>query len=147
MRYVVMALGEMASWVTILPMPKYQFVCEALPEYLPDQSSPGEGTYVFAYTITIRNAGNVAAQLIARHWDIEDADGRVQTVDGLAVVGHQPLLQPGESFRYSSSVSLRTPMGIMSGHYFNVAVDGTRFESPIPAFVLRAQGVDGGVLH
>lgn len=98
---------------------------------------------MFAYTITVENTGTVAAQLIARHWDIEDAQGQTQTVDGLGVVGQQPLLQPGESFSYTSSVPLRTPMGIMSGHYFCVAVDGHRFESPVPTFVLRALGVPG----
>ena len=125
-------------------MHKYQFSCEAQPEYLPESSAPDEGRYVFAYTITIRNTGSVAAQLVARHWDIEDADGRTQTVDGLGVVGHQPLLQPGESFQYSSSAPLPTPMGIMSGHYFCVAVDGHRFEVPVSPFVLRAAVSDGG---
>jgi len=98
---------------------------------------------MFAYTITVENTGTVAAQLIARHWDIEDANGATQVVNGLGVVGQQPLLQPGEAFSYTSSVPLRTPMGIMSGHYFCVAVDGHRFESPVPPFVLRAHGVPG----
>ena len=103
---------------------------------------------MFAYTITIRNTGEVAAQLISRHWDIEDANGQTQVVDGLGVVGHQPLLQPGEAFQYSSSCPLRTPMGIMSGHYFCVAVDGHRFETPVPTFVLKAEGAGGpSVLH
>jgi len=125
-------------------MHKYQFSCEAQPAYLPDNSAPDEARYVFAYTITIRNTGSVAAQLVARHWDIEDADGHTQTVDGLGVVGHQPLLQPGESFEYTSSAPLSTPMGIMSGHYFCVAVDGHRFEVPVSPFVLRAAVSDGG---
>ena len=129
-------------------MPKYQFTCEAQPQYAADQSSPQEGLFVFAYTITIRNTGEVAAQLISRHWDIEDANGQTQVVDGLGVVGHQPLLQPGEVFQYSSSCPLRTPMGIMSGHYFCVAVDGHRFETPVPTFVLKAEGAGGSsVLH
>ena len=129
-------------------MAKYQFSCSAVPQFLPDQSSPAEQRYVFAYTLTITNTGTVAAQLIARHWDIEDADGRTQVVDGLGVVGHQPLLQPGEAFEYSSSARLRTPMGIMSGHYFFVAVDGHRFEVPVAPFVLRAGGPnDGTHLH
>ncbi|GAB3191199.1 Co2+/Mg2+ efflux protein ApaG [Hydrogenophaga aquatica] len=129
-------------------MSKYQLTVDPQPAYLPGQSAPGQQVYTFAYTITILNVGEVAAQLIARHWDIEDADGQTQTVDGLGVVGHQPLLQPGESFRYTSSARLRTPMGIMSGHYFFVAVDGTRFEVAIAPFVLRAEGVSGGsTLH
>jgi ApaG protein len=124
-------------------MSRHQFTCHAEPEYQPQQSSPEEGLYVFAYTITVHNSGEVAAQLIARHWDIEDAQGNTQVVDGLGAVGQQPLLQPGEAFRYTSSVPLRTPMGIMSGHYFCVAVDGHRFEAPVPPFVLRAAGVPG----
>ena len=128
-------------------MPTYQFQCEADPHYLPEQSDPGRSVYVFAYTITIRNVGNVAAQLIARHWDIEDAQGHTQSVDGLGVVGQQPLLQPGEAFQYTSSAPLRTPMGLMSGHYFCVAVDGHRFEAPVPAFVLKAHLPGGHALH
>lgn len=127
-------------------MPNHQFTCQAVPEYLADESSPAEERYVFAYTITIQNTGEVAAQLISRHWEIEDAHGQTQVVDGLGVVGHQPLLQPGESFRYSSSARLRTPMGMMSGHYFCVGVDGQRFEAPIPAFVLRSDA-GGSALH
>lgn len=126
-------------------MPKYQFVCEVQTQYLAADSLPASRQYVFAYIVTIRNTGKVAAQLIARHWDIEDADGHTQVVDGLGVVGHQPLLQPGEAFQYTSSAALRTPMGMMSGHYFCVAEDGARFEVPIPAFVLRADGA--GALH
>lgn len=121
-------------------MPKYQFTCEVQPEYAPQQSAPEQEVYVFAYTITIHNTGSVAAQLIARHWEIEDAHGHTQVVDGLGVVGEQPLLQPGEAFRYTSHAPLSTPMGIMSGHYFCVAEDGHRFEAPIAAFVLRAHG-------
>ena len=124
-------------------MSKYQFTVEAQPQYLAEASDPGAQAYAFAYTITIRTVGEVAAQLISRHWDIEDASGLTEEVDGLGVVGHQPLLQPGESFRYSSSARLRTPMGIMSGHYFCVAVDGTRFEVAIAPFVLRADAADG----
>ncbi|MEW6693693.1 Protein ApaG [Tepidimonas thermarum] len=119
-------------------MARYHFTCEAQPQYLPQHSSPADGIYRFAYTITICNVGEVAAQLIARHWEIEDANGDTQVVDGLGVVGQQPLLHPGESFRYTSSAELRTPMGIMTGHYFCVAVDGTRFEAAIAPFVLRA---------
>lgn len=121
-------------------MTTYHFTCDAEPEFLPEHSSPADGVFRFAYTITIRNAGEVAAQLIARHWEIEDAEGRTQVVDGLGVVGQQPLLHPGETFRYTSSAELHTPMGIMSGHYFCVAVDGTRFEAAIAPFVLRALG-------
>ena len=119
-------------------MPQYKFDVQVRPEYLPAQSSPMEDRYVFAYTITIVNEGTVAAQLVSRHWEIEDAFGEVQVVDGLGVVGRQPLLEPGQAFQYASSVRLHAAMGIMSGHYFCVAVDGHRFEVPVQPFVLRA---------
>ena len=91
---------------------------------------------MFAYTITIRNNGEVGAQVISRHWIITDADARVEEVKGLGVVGHQPLLAPGESFEYTSGTVLATPTGSMRGSYFVVAVDGARFEAPIPEFAL-----------
>jgi len=112
--------------------------CEAQPRFLPDTSDPAGGVYVFAYAITITNTGRVPAQLIARHWIIEDGLGGVEEVKGLGVVGHQPLLQPGQSFQYTSGCRLRTPSGMMHGHYFFVADDGERFEAPIPAFVLSS---------
>ncbi len=105
-------------------------------QYRPDQSHPNEGVYVFAYTITITNVGEVASQLISRHWIIEDANGRTQEVKGLGVVGHQPLLRPGESFEYTSGTHLETPNGQMRGSYFFVADNGTRFEAEIPGFDL-----------
>ena len=127
-------------------MSKHHFTCEAEVQYVPEQSDPQAGHHLFAYTITIRNSGEVAAQLVSRHWEIEDANGHVQVVDGLGVVGQQPVLAPGEAFRYTSSAPLRTTMGIMSGHYFCVGVDGHRFEAPVPAFVLRADGA-GPTVH
>jgi ApaG protein len=117
-------------------MAKYQFTVEVVPEYLPDQSAPDEDQYVFAYTITITNNGSVPAQLISRHWIITDADGKAQEVRGLGVVGHQPLLKPGEHFEYTSGSALATPVGTMKGSYQMVAEDGTQFEAPIPEFVL-----------
>jgi ApaG protein len=133
-------------------MPKYLFACEAEPQYLSEQSAPEESLYAFAYTITITNAGEVTAQLIARHWIIEDAHGHTEEVKGLGVVGHQPLLRPGESFQYTSGTRLRTPTGAMRGSFFCVAEDGERFEAPVPAFALRAGDHAGGdaparVLH
>jgi len=110
-------------------------------QYLPEQSDEASGRYVFAYTITLRNAGNVAAQLISRHWIITDAQGLVQEVRGLGVVGAQPLLQPGESFEYTSGASIATPVGTMRGSYQMVAEDGTRFEAPIPEFTLSVPRV------
>ena len=131
-------------------MSKHQFSVEVEPAFLPEQSDPARELYGFAYTITVHNTGEVAAQLIARHWLIHDARGRMEEVKGLGVVGQQPLLQPGESFRYTSGCRLRTPSGTMHGSYFCVAEDGERFEVAIPLFVLDASGADGGsarVLH
>ncbi|MDE2585238.1 MAG: Co2+/Mg2+ efflux protein ApaG [Betaproteobacteria bacterium] len=120
---------------------KYEIAVVVAPQFLADQSEPDDGRYVFAYTITIRNTGNVASQLISRHWIITDAEEQVQEVRGLGVVGHQPLLQPGESFEYTSGCSLTTPVGTMRGTYQMVAEDGTAFEVEIPEFTLAAPRV------
>ena len=140
------------STVTIRPMPKYQFDVEVLPEYLPEQSAPDTGVFSFAYTITITNSGETPAQLISRHWIISDSRGHTEEVKGLGVVGHQPLLRPGESFQYTSGTRLATPTGSMRGSFFCVAEDGERFEAPVPEFTLRADGASSGdaparVLH
>ena len=119
-------------------MPKYQFDVQTLPEYLPEQSEPDAGVFSFAYTITITNAGTAPAQLISRHWIISDARGHTEEVKGLGVVGHQPLLKPGESFQYTSGCRLRTASGSMHGSYFCVAEDGEPFTCPIELFVLEA---------
>ena len=128
-------------------MPKYQFSCEVIPQYLPEQSAPGESVFGFSYTVTVTNTGEVAAQLISRHWIISDTNGHTEEVKGLGVVGHQPLLKPGESFQYTSGSRLRTASGAMYGSYFCVAEDGERFEVPIPMFVLEAQPGDGLAGH
>jgi ApaG protein len=130
-------------------MPAYQFTCEAHPEFLPEQSDAGQSTWVFAYTLTIRNTGTVAAQLISRHWIINDAAGHSQEVKGLGVVGQQPLLKPGESFQYTSGTRLHAATGVMRGSFFCVAEDGTRFEADVPTFVLDAgtAGAPSRVLH
>ena len=119
-------------------MPTYQFSCQVIPRYLPEQSAPDESIYGFSYTVTVTNTGDVAAQLISRHWIISDANGHTEEVKGLGVVGHQPLLKPGESFQYTSGSRLRTPSGTMHGSYFCVAEDGERFDVAIPLFVLEA---------
>ena len=119
----------------------HDIAVSAATRYLPDQSDESAGRYVFAYTITIRNSGQVAAQLISRHWIITDAQGLVQEVRGLGVVGAQPLLQPGESFEYTSGTSIATPVGTMSGSYQMVAEDGARFEAAIPVFTLSVPRV------
>ncbi|VTU32281.1 CO2+/MG2+ efflux protein ApaG [Variovorax sp. SRS16] len=108
------------------------------PRYLPDQSSAQDRVHTFAYTVTVTNTGDVAAQLIARHWLINDASGHAQEVKGLGVIGQQPLLAPGESFRYTSGCRLQAPSGTMHGSYFFVTEQGDRFDVPIPMFVLEA---------
>ncbi|HZY17225.1 MAG TPA: Co2+/Mg2+ efflux protein ApaG [Ramlibacter sp.] len=118
-------------------MARYQLHVEVQPAFLPDESAPEQGVFSFSYTVTVTNTGEVAAQLISRHWIITDAAGRVEEVKGLGVVGHQPLLQPGQSFQYSSGCRLRTPGGSMEGSYFCVAEDGERFEAPIAPFLLE----------
>jgi ApaG protein len=115
---------------------KYRIEIKPVPQFIPEQSDPDDSRYVFAYTITIRNLGELPAQLIARHWIITDANNEVQEVRGLGVVGNQPLLKPGDSFEYSSGCSLATPVGTMKGTYQMVGEDGTRFEAEIPEFVL-----------
>ena len=135
-------------------MPKYQFLAEVEPEYLPEQSSPAEGVYSFAYTITVTNTGDVPAQLISRHWIISDARGHTEEVKGLGVVGQQPLLKPGESFQYTSGCRLRTASGTMHGTFHCVGEEGEPFDTPVPLFMLEALGhgpagehLTGRVLH
>ncbi len=117
-------------------MAAYEMTVTVRTQYLEDQSNPDASQYVFAYAVTIKNTGSVTAQLISRHWLITDANEQVQEVRGLGVVGHQPLLAPGEQFEYTSGTSLATPQGTMRGMYFCVAEDGEQFESKIPEFVL-----------
>jgi ApaG protein len=115
---------------------KYEVAVSAVPQYLPEQSDPEKERYVFAYTITIENVGSVPAQLISRHWIITDASDQVQEVRGLGVVGHQPLLKPGEKFEYTSGCQLDTPVGTMRGTYQMTADDGTQFEAVFPEFTM-----------
>ena len=115
---------------------KYEITIGAQPQFLDEQSDVEAGRFVFAYTISIRNTGSVAAQLISRHWIITDGDGKVQEVRGLGVVGNQPFLKPGESFEYTSGCALTTPVGTMRGSYQMTAEDGTQFEAPVAEFTL-----------
>ena len=124
--------------VTIARMPHSPISVQVEPRYLADQSSPKDKIYTFAYTVTLTNVGEIGAQLIARHWLINDASGHAQEVKGLGVIGQQPLLAPGESFRYTSGCRLQAPSGTMHGSYFVVTEDGERFDVPIPMFVLEA---------
>ena len=125
-------------------MSKYQFRVEVSPNYLAEQSSPIQGLYVFSYTITITNVGQVTAQLISRSWNVNDANGHTERVRGLGVVGQQPLLQPGQSFEYTSGTRLRTQTGTMHGSFFCVAEDGEKFDVDVPMFVLDALSASGG---
>jgi ApaG protein len=124
-------------------MAKPEFTCEVRVQYLADQSQPPEGPFAFAYTVTIRNSGDVTAQLVARHWIVSDADGVVDQVRGLAVVGHQPLLKPGETFEYTSWTRIATPHGHMRGTFFCMTEDAHPFDANVPEFQL----IFPGLLH
>ena len=117
-------------------MPKPEFTSTVAVRHLPEQSDPKTGQHAFAYTVTIRNSGDVTGQLIARHWVITDAQGHEEQVRGLAVVGHQPLLRPGESFEYTSWTRLATPNGTMRGTFFCMTEDAQPFDAPVPEFGL-----------
>ena len=110
---------------------------------LPEQTDPAQQLYGFAYTVTIRNTGDVAAQLIARHWLITDHRGTVQQVRGLGVVGHQPLLKPGEQFEYTSWAQIGTPQGSMQGKFICITENAQWFDSPVAEFALA----DTAALH
>ncbi len=114
---------------------------QVVTNYIDDQSRPESGRYVFAYTITISNNGDVPVRLIGRHWIITDANGKVQEVSGDGVVGEQPHLNPGETFRYSSGTVLETPVGAMQGLYRMEADNGVKFDAPIAPFTLAVPGV------
>ena len=124
-------------------MSRPEFTCTVAVRPLPEQTDPEQDRYGYAYTVTIRNTGDVAAQLIARHWLILDSQGREQEVRGLAVVGHQPLLKPGEQFEYTSWAQIETPQGTMKGSYFCITEDAHWFETPVPEFTLA----DTAALH
>ena len=120
---------------------KYEISIEVETDYIDDQSEPDVDRYVFAYTITIANRGNIPAKLLSRHWIITDANGKIQEVTGDGVVGEQPKLNPGEKFSYSSGAVLETPVGAMQGRYLMEAENGTSFDAPIPPFTLAVPGV------
>jgi ApaG protein len=108
------------------------------PKFLPERSAPAKGHFFWAYTVAITNLGATTVQLMTRHWHITDAQGRVQEVRGAGVVGEQPVLEPGESFEYTSGVPLPTSSGFMTGSYGMVTGDGDHFDVEIPAFSLDA---------
>jgi ApaG protein len=115
---------------------KNNIIVEAIPQYIESQSSPDENRYVFAYTITITNAGIIPAKLLSRHWLITDSNGKTQEVRGEGVIGEQPYLKPGESFRYSSGAMIETPVGVMQGKYLLISDNGENFKAAIPKFTL-----------
>ena len=115
---------------------KHKISVQAKAQFIPGESDPDEKRYVFAYKITITNTGTIAAQLISRHWIITDANGQVQEVKGDGVVGEQPLLQPTQSFEYTSGTAIATPVGTMRGSYQMVGEDGVKFDAEIPEFTL-----------
>ena len=116
------------------------FSCSVKTQFLPEQSQLPEGPFAFAYTVTIHISGDIAAQLVARHWVITDATDHVEEVRGLAVVGHQPLLKPGESFEYTSWTQLATPQGMMHGTFFCMTEDAHAFDAAIAPFTLAQPG-------
>ena len=124
-------------------MSRPEFTCTVAVRPLPEQTDPEQDRYGYAYTITIRNTGDIAAQLIARHWRIVDSQGRGQEVRGLAVVGHQPLLKPGEQFEYASWAQIETPQGTMKGTFFCITEHAHWFDTPVPEFTLA----DAAALH
>ncbi len=116
------------------------------PFYLEDQSEPDESRFVWAYRVRIENTGKELVQLMRRTWNITDARGRVIEVQGAGVVGEQPLLEPGESFEYTSGTPLDTPSGFMTGAYHMVAAtSGEAFDVAIPAFSLDSPHQAGQV--
>lgn len=120
--------------------PRYQILVSVTPQYLAAQSQPEQSRYAFTYTVSIVNSGELAAQLLSRHWIITDGDGQVQEVRGTGVIGQQPHIAPGESHTYTSGTIMTTPVGIMQGSYQMVAEDGTQFEAPIAPFRLAVPG-------
>ncbi len=119
----------------------YEIRIQVATQYVDDQSEPEIDRYVFAYTITIENRSDVPTRLLARHWLITDANGKVQEVSGDGVVGEQPKLNPGDTYRYSSGAVIETPVGAMQGRYRMQAANGIDFDAPIPPFTLAVPGV------
>ncbi len=115
---------------------KNKIIVEVTPQYIKSQSSPESNRYIFAYTITITNIGLIPAKLLTRHWLITDSNGKKQEVQGSGVIGEQPYLKPGESFRYTSGAMIETPVGVMQGKYLMLSDNGDQFKAPVPQFTL-----------
>jgi ApaG protein len=121
--------------------PAVKIRVEVETSYVEEQSDPRDKRFVFSYTITIRNEGQLPARLLTRHWIITDANGNVKETRGDGVVGEQPYLKPGQGFRYSSGAVIETPVGTMQGSYQMIADDGQHFDAPIAPFRLAMPGV------
>jgi len=117
-------------------MARPEFTSTVVVRPLPEQSDPARGEHAFAYTVTIRNTGDVTAQLVGRRWTIVDAEGRTDEIRGLAVVGQQPVLKPGEQFEYTSWTRIATPHGTMRGAYYCITEELHPFDAPVPEFGL-----------
>ncbi|TAN46794.1 MAG: Co2+/Mg2+ efflux protein ApaG [Methylococcaceae bacterium] len=115
---------------------QHNIVVQAVSSFVDSESEPSAERYMFSYTITIHNQGKRAARLVTRHWLVSDAHGKIEEVNGEGVVGQQPLLQPGEIFRYTSGTMIATPVGVMQGSYGMISEDGETFAAVIPAFTL-----------
>ena len=115
---------------------KYNIKITVSTRYIDAESNAEANRYIFAYTITIKNEGTIAAKLLSRHWIITDANNRIQEVKGKGVIGEQPYLRPGEKFQYTSGTMLETPVGAMQGSYQMVADDNHHFDAMIEPFSL-----------
>ena len=121
----------------LMPDKNYAISVDVQPAYIAEQSDPMNNQYVFSYTVTIKNTGNIPAKLITRHWIITDGDGETQEVKGEGVVGETPYLKPGEDYSYTSGTMMKTPIGTMHGSYQMIADDGVSFDAEIPSFSLN----------
>jgi ApaG protein len=128
--------GDLAQGPTMYRAVSRAIEVKVTPRFLPERSSPEDGYFFWAYTITLTNLGQETVQLKTRHWRITDAHGRLQEVRGAGVVGKEPVLRPGEDFEYTSGVPLPTPSGFMAGSYGMVTESGEPFDIEIPAFSL-----------
>ena len=115
---------------------RYQIQVNVKTQYLDEQSDPEQSRFVFAYTVTINNNGTLAAQLLSRHWLITDGNQKTQEVIGEGVVGEKPLIQPGDSFEYTSGTVINTQVGSMHGNYQMIGSDGHLFNAVIEPFTL-----------
>jgi ApaG protein len=115
---------------------KNKILVEVQARYIEEQSKPSANKYAFAYTITIKNIGGVAATLLSRHWLITDSNGDIEEVRGDGVIGKMPYLKPGEAFTYTSGAMLKTSVGVMAGKYIMLADSGENFDAAIPQFTL-----------